>query len=49
MSEAVHDLLNVPRPDILSVSGDFPIDEDALANFSNGTKVLSGNRFRTSA
>jgi protein-ribulosamine 3-kinase len=49
MSEAVHDLLNDPRPDALFVCGDFPLDENVLANFPKGTKVLSANRFGTSA
>lgn len=49
MSETVHTLLNGPHPDALCVSGDFPLDENVLTNFPNGTKVLSANRFGTSA
>ena len=49
MSEAVHSLLNDRRPDALFVSGDFPLDENVLANFPNGTKVLSASRSGTSA
>lgn len=48
-SEVVHDLLNDLRPDALRVSGDFPLDERAIASFPNGTKVLSANGFGTSA
>jgi protein-ribulosamine 3-kinase len=49
MSEAVHDLLNQERPDALFVSGDFPLDESVLDKLPNGSRVLSANRFGTSA
>lgn len=49
MSEAVHDLLNGPRPNALSISGDFPLDENVVAGLPNGTKVISANKFGTSA
>ena len=49
MSEAVHDLLKGPRPDGFFVPGDFPLDENVLTNLLSGTKVLSANRYGTSA
>lgn len=49
MTEVVHDLLNDRRPDALFASGDFPLDEHVLASFPKGTKVLSANRYGTSA
>ena len=47
--KAVHNLLNDRRPDAFFVSGDFPVDENVVASFPNGTKVLSANRFGMSA
>ena len=49
MSETVHALLNEPRPDAVFVSGDFPLDENVLASFPDGSKVLSAIRYGTSA
>lgn len=54
MSEEVHDLLNgpvmdvVPRPDGRLIFGDFPLDENIIACFPNGTKVFSAGRFGAS-
>ena len=45
MSEAVQN----PRPDALPLSRVFPLNENVLANFPKGTKVLSVNRSGTSA
>ncbi|KAK4691701.1 hypothetical protein P7C71_g5355, partial [Lecanoromycetidae sp. Uapishka_2] len=49
MSEAVHDLLNDQRPNALNVPEDFPLDDNVVASFPNGSKILSANRFGTSA
>ena len=49
MSKAVHDLLNSPRPNAVPVSGDFPLDENVLASFSDGTKIISATGFGRSA
>ena len=49
MSETVHKLLEQPGRNGLSISGDFPLDENVIASFPSGTKVLSANRFGASA
>ncbi|KAG8525534.1 uncharacterized protein KY384_009178 [Bacidia gigantensis] len=49
MSEAIHNLLNEPKQSTVSISGDFPLDENVLEEFPSDTKVLSANRFGTSA
>jgi hypothetical protein len=49
MSAAVHDLLNKSSPDTLHIEGDFPLDENVIAGFPEGTKVLSAVRYGTSA
>lgn len=49
MSEAVHNLLDRTCPDALFVAGDFPLDDNVVAAFPEGTKILSANRFGTSA
>jgi protein-ribulosamine 3-kinase len=51
MSAAIHELLgqanyNTPSSDSL---GDFPIDENVLAKFPAGTRILSANKYGTSA
>jgi protein-ribulosamine 3-kinase len=49
MSETVHNLLNRSHSEALFVEGDFPIDENVLAKFPEGTKFLSANQYGTSA
>jgi protein-ribulosamine 3-kinase len=49
MSDAVHNLLKGDRSENLFVHGDFPIDDNVVAEFPKGTKILSANRFGTSA
>ncbi|KAI9764479.1 MAG: hypothetical protein M1840_008405 [Geoglossum simile] len=49
MSDAVDSLLNHARPGALFVAGDFPLDDNVLVAFPEGTKILSANRFGTSA
>ena len=41
MSKTVHAVLIEPRLDALSISGDLPLDENVLASFPTGSKVLS--------
>jgi protein-ribulosamine 3-kinase len=49
MSKAVHDLFDRANSDSFSVAGDFPLDINVVAKFPDGTKILSANRFGTSA
>lgn len=49
MSETVHNLLNRSHSEALFVQGDFPLDENVIAKFPEGTKILSANRYGTSA
>ncbi|KAL9593092.1 MAG: hypothetical protein Q9219_007678 [cf. Caloplaca sp. 3 TL-2023] len=49
MSEAIHNPFEEPRPGALDVAGDFPLDVNILASLPRDTKVLSANRFGTSA
>lgn len=49
MSASVHLLLDQSRHEALVVSGDFPLDENIVAKFPEGTKILSANRYGTSA
>jgi protein-ribulosamine 3-kinase len=48
MAETVHGLLDVSVPDTLHVEGDFPIDNNVLAKFPKGAKVLYAIRFGAS-
>lgn len=45
MGETVHALLNEMRPDAFSNSGHFPLDENVLASFPTGSKVLSAEGY----
>jgi len=49
MSKAVHDLLDRASSDYYSAAGDFPLDSNVVAKLPEGTKILSANRFGTSA
>jgi len=49
MSTAVHDLLKGDFSQRLATAGDFPIDENILAAFPEGSKILSAHRYGTSA
>ena len=50
MSEAVHSLFRQPQPGAAStVSGDFPLDENVISCLPQDTKVLSADRYGSSA
>ena len=49
MTEAVHTLFDRKGSDTLSISGDFPIDQNIIAKFPKGSEILSANRYGTSA
>jgi protein-ribulosamine 3-kinase len=49
MSAAVHELLKRSQSDTLFAHGDFPVDVNVVAKFPEGTKVISANRWGTSA
>ena len=50
MSETVHTALFHPEAGPRSaVAGDFPLDQNVMANFPPGTKVLSAEKYGSSA
>jgi protein-ribulosamine 3-kinase len=49
MSDAIHDLLKEGRTGNLIVEGGFPLDENVVAAFPPGSKILSATRYGTSA
>lgn len=50
MSDTVHSILHRPQPRFSStIGGDFPLDENVITHFPAGTKVLSADRYGSSA
>ena len=49
MSEAVHRLLDSKRSEASSIAGDFPLDGNVIAELPPNSKVVSANRYGTSA
>jgi len=49
MSDTVHSLFNLPQSGARSASGDFLLDHNVIVHFLNGTKVLSADRYGSSA
>ena len=50
MSDTVHSILNRPEPGARStIDGDFPWDENIIVHLPQGTRVLSANRYGSSA
>ncbi|KAH8820666.1 Fructosamine kinase-domain-containing protein [Xylogone sp. PMI_703] len=49
MSEVVHDLLDEPSDGTTSATGDFSLDYNVVEKFPKGARILSANRFGTSA
>jgi len=50
MSDTVHSFFNLPQSGARSaISGDFLLDHNVIVHFPNGTKVLSAERYGSSA
>lgn len=45
MAVAVHSLLIQEKPNSLPIAGDFPVDDNVINSFPQGTKILSATNF----